>query len=477
MRQATGCPILGFTLGLAGLSLAMVTGLRHAHRSIDVVELERAARLGSPVLQAARARAQEALMALPRGGRVRGDPELELWVRNALPELSDATVQPVAVPGRGRPAGALARQARHARSRRRRRTWATLVAVVVAGAEAGGRVRRTFAELYAADREQRTLAEAHELLRLLHATAGRASPPPGTAGGARARSPGRADQNRPRLFAFPGGARARKLAESARDPSAAPRRGYRAGLRGAQGPLPFDDRAPTVPAASCASPRPRSASKRAARSQAGLRRRRRFLSWPEGNPELTVKLGMGSLPPPALRAAGLGDGATSSRRVPKVAAERGGRTREVVRAPSATTSSAASRLAGTIVPHERGARRSTGRFPQRRRDFFFAPSRTVQRLVSRAHRVVERRSRPLRHLGRGPGARQRPLEPIEATRRSPSMKRSSPCCCSSPAPDRAGRRRLLVGQGPEEAEHWTCRCTHLRHRPPGNLPRSATWTW
>ena len=72
MRKAAGSTFIPgvFTLVLAGLSLAMVHGApARAADSIDVVELERAARLGSPVLQAARARAQEAL-ALDPGAKL-----------------------------------------------------------------------------------------------------------------------------------------------------------------------------------------------------------------------------------------------------------------------------------------------------------------------------------------------------------------------------------------------------------------------
>lgn len=301
MRKAAGSTFIPgvFTLGLAGLSLAMVHGApARATDSIDVVELERAARLGSPVLQAARARAQEAL-ALAQAAGVRGDPELELWVRNALPELSDTADQPVAVevevvqpvrwPGKR---GALEAVAAA-------ETQAALVAVVVAEQKLVGEVRRTFAELYAADREQRTLAEAHELLELLHATA--RSRFATTQGDALAVleaeiAQDEHDQNLDLVFSRFQAARARLAKLAGVGAETLP---LRLGelpepvFAVREGPLPFDDRAPTVQAAQL---RLAAAEKRLEAGRLGLKPDfgvgGGFL-WPEGgNPELTVKLGM-----------------------------------------------------------------------------------------------------------------------------------------------------------------------------------------
>ena len=146
------------TYGLIGLGLALASGTAaRAADAIEVAALERAARTGSPVLQAARAKAQEALMLAEAAG-VRGDPELELWVRNALPDLTSTSDQPVAVeveivqpvrwPGKR---GALEAVAAA-------ETQAALAEVVVAEQELVGEVRRTFADLYADTGEARYLA-------------------------------------------------------------------------------------------------------------------------------------------------------------------------------------------------------------------------------------------------------------------------------------------------------------------------------
>ena len=160
------CTICSIGVGWATLAALPVRGAE----SIEIEALERAARAGSPVLEAARARARAAWVLAEAAG-VRGDPELELWVRNAFPDLTRSAdrsvaveieiVQPVRWPGKR---GAL--QAVAAAE-----TNAAAFELVLAEQELVGQLRRTFAELYAADREQRTLAEAHELLELLQATA------------------------------------------------------------------------------------------------------------------------------------------------------------------------------------------------------------------------------------------------------------------------------------------------------------------
>jgi outer membrane protein TolC len=154
--------------GLAGFAVAPPPA-----RGVDTIEiaaLERAARTGSPVLLAARERAQQALVMAEVAG-LRGDPELALWVRNAFPTLTDTgerplaveveVVQPVRWPGKRDALEALAAA----------ETRAALYDVTIEEQRLVGEVRRTFAELSAADREQRSLAEAHELLELLQATA------------------------------------------------------------------------------------------------------------------------------------------------------------------------------------------------------------------------------------------------------------------------------------------------------------------
>ena len=156
------------TLGLGGFGVAPPPA--RGADAIEIDALERAARSGSPVLLAARERAQEAIVVAEVAG-LRGDPELALWVRNALPGVTDTAdrplaveveiVQPVRWPGKRGALEALAAA----------EAQAALFAVAVAEQQLVGELRRTFAELYAADREQRSLAEAHELLELIHATA------------------------------------------------------------------------------------------------------------------------------------------------------------------------------------------------------------------------------------------------------------------------------------------------------------------
>ncbi len=159
------------TISGVGLGwFVLAGGPARAADSIEITALEQAARTGSPVLAAARAKAREA-RALAEGAGVRGDPELDLWVRNALPNLTESSdrplavevevVQPVRWPGKRGALEAIAAAEIQVSAVEAVRVEQNLV----------GEVRRTFADLYSADREQRTLAEAHELLELLHSTA------------------------------------------------------------------------------------------------------------------------------------------------------------------------------------------------------------------------------------------------------------------------------------------------------------------
>ncbi|MGE0640175.1 MAG: TolC family protein [Thermoanaerobaculia bacterium] len=152
------------------LPFLLLPAARSGAQSIELAELEREALASSPRLAEAAAR-RDAALALVPGARVAADPALELWVRNALPGLSnpgtDTTevelmvVQPVRYPGK-------------------RGAWqelaaaeATLATAEVASASRAvvTEVRTLYAELVATDREQRVLAEAHELQELLIATA------------------------------------------------------------------------------------------------------------------------------------------------------------------------------------------------------------------------------------------------------------------------------------------------------------------
>ena len=97
------------------------------------------ARIGSPVLAAARERAPAALASLGGVGELRGDPELALWVRNASPNLTETADRPLAVEVESRPAGALAGQARRARGARRGGGQGGPLRGHGSGAAAGGR--------------------------------------------------------------------------------------------------------------------------------------------------------------------------------------------------------------------------------------------------------------------------------------------------------------------------------------------------
>ncbi|MEO7794683.1 MAG: TolC family protein [Thermoanaerobaculia bacterium] len=284
------------TLGLAWLTVA--AGLARGADSIDVAALERAARTGSPVLAAVRARAQEALVLAEAAG-VRGDPELAIWIRNALPDFTSTSDQPVAVevevmqpvrwPGKREALEAVAAA----------ETEVALVAVIVAEQNLVGDVRRTFADLYAADREQRTLAEAHELLELLHATA--SSRFATTQGDALAVleaeiAQDEHDQRLDGVFVRFQAARARLAALAGVAAESLP---LRLGelpepvFSVREGPLPFDDRAPTVQAAKMrlvATERRLEAGRLGLRPDFGVGS---GFMWPEGsNPQLTVRLGM-----------------------------------------------------------------------------------------------------------------------------------------------------------------------------------------
>lgn len=353
----------GGRIGVVGL--ALLAGAAHGSDSIDVAALERAARTGSPVLQAARAKAQEALMLAEAAG-VRGDPELELWVRNALPTLTDTAdrplavevevVQPVRWPGkRGALVGLAAAE-----------TQAALVEVVVAEQKLVGEVRRTFADLYAADREQRTLAEAHELLELLHATASsRFATAQGDALAVLEAeiASDEHDQNLDAVFSRFQAARARLAALAGVAAETLP---LRLGelpepaFAVREGPLPFDDRAPTVQAAQL---RLAAAEKRLEAGRLGLKPDfgvgGGFL-WPEGgNPELTVKLGMEL---PFFRHRRLGpqvgamESAVAAARAAVAAAQVAGQA-EAVRlgAERDRLERALARLAGAIVPRTSAA--------------------------------------------------------------------------------------------------------------------------
>ena len=76
------------------LALALTLPAPGRTDAIEIAALESAARSGSPVLAAARARAREVLVLAEVAG-LRGDPELALWVRNAFPSLTDTADRPV----------------------------------------------------------------------------------------------------------------------------------------------------------------------------------------------------------------------------------------------------------------------------------------------------------------------------------------------------------------------------------------------
>lgn len=165
-RKFTQRPVLAICASVCAFALPAPGGAE----AIEIAALESAARSGSPVLAAARDRAR-ATVVLAEAAGLRGDPELALWVRNALPAFTDTAdrplaveveiVQPVRWPGK--------RDAREALAAAE--TQAALYEVEVTEQQLIGELRRAFAELYATDREQRVLAESHELLELLHETA------------------------------------------------------------------------------------------------------------------------------------------------------------------------------------------------------------------------------------------------------------------------------------------------------------------
>ena len=135
-----------------------------------MVAASRAALESSPLVTEAEAR-RDAALALAEGAGVAGDPMLELWARNLLPELTDRAdttaaleveiVQPVRYPGKREAVRALAAAELGIAQAELDQIRRGIVA----------QVRRAFAALGAADREQRSLGEAHELLELLSATA------------------------------------------------------------------------------------------------------------------------------------------------------------------------------------------------------------------------------------------------------------------------------------------------------------------
>jgi len=284
----------GVTLGWFGLS-GLSAG---AADSIEVDALERAARSGSPVVESARAKAS-ATLALAKAAGVRGDPELDLWVRNALPGFTDTAdrplaveveiVQPVRWPGKR---GALEAVAAV-------ESQAALVEVALVEQSLVGEVRRTFADLYAADREQRTLAEAHELLELLRSTATARF----GAGQENALAVLEAqlaqdehDQRIDSVFSRFQAARAKLAALAGVVSESLP---LRVGalpepaFAVREGPLPFDRRAPATRVAEL---RLRVAERRLDAARLGLKPDFGIgggVLWPEGDrPELTLKLGM-----------------------------------------------------------------------------------------------------------------------------------------------------------------------------------------
>jgi len=346
------------TIGLGGLGVAPPPA--RGADTIEIVALERAARTGSPVLAAARERAQQALVMAEVAG-LRGDPELALWVRNALPTFTETAdrplavevevVQPVRWPGKRGALEALVAA----------ETRAALYEVTLAEQRLVGEVRRTFAELAAADREQRSLAEAHELLELLQATAqarfGAAQ------GGAlpvleAELAQDEHDQALDLVFARFQAARAKLAALSGVLAESLP---LRVGALPApvfavrEGPLPFGPEAPSIQAAGL---RLEAALRRLEAARLGLKPDfgigGGFL-WPEGaNPELTLRFGMEL---PFLRHRRLGpqvtamESAVAAARADAAAAEVAGRA-EAVRlgAERDRLERSVARLAGAIIP-------------------------------------------------------------------------------------------------------------------------------
>ena len=350
--------------GLRGSALAMALALASPAPgradAIEIAALESAARSGSPVLAAARERAQEALVLAEVAG-LAGDPELALWVRNAFPSLSDTAdrpiglevevIQPVRWPGKRDVLEELAAA----------ETRAALYAVEAAEQELVGELRRTFAELYSTDREQRTLAESHELLELLHATA-RARFGDAQEGALAVLEAELAqdehDQDLDLVFSRFQAARAKLAALAGVLPESLP---LRVGelpepiFAVREGPLPFGPQAPSLRAAELrleAVLRRLEVARLAMKPDFGVGGG--FL-WPEGeNPELTVRLGMEL---PFLRRRRLGpqvtalESAVAAARADLAAAEVAGRA-EAVRlgAERDRLERSLGRLTGAIVP-------------------------------------------------------------------------------------------------------------------------------
>lgn len=343
---------------LAGASL--VSPPASPAEAIEIAALEHAARAGSPVLAAARARAQGAL-ALAEAAGLRGDPELALWMRNAFPDLTGSANRPVAVeieivqpvrwPGKRGAALELAAA----------ETRAALYEVEAAEHRLVGELRRTFGELYGADREQRALAESHELLELLHATA-RARFSDAQEGALPVLESELAqnehDQLLDRVFSRFQAARAKLAGLSGVFPEVLPLlvgELPRPVFPVREGPLPFGAEAPTVRTA-------------ALRLEVEMRRLEAFrlgvkpdfgvgggFLWPEGdNPELTLRFGMEL---PFLRRQRLGpqvtamESAVAAARADLAAAEVAGRA-EAARlgAERDRLERSIARLAGSIVP-------------------------------------------------------------------------------------------------------------------------------
>jgi outer membrane protein TolC len=266
--------------------------------TIAIADLERAVRAGSPALVAARARAR-GVLAMAAAAGLRDDPGLELWVRNALPAVTDTEpspvaleaeiVQPVRWPGKR---GALEAVAAA-------ETEAALAEVELLEQSLVREARKTFAELYAADREQRTLADAHELLELLRATA---SARFGT--GQESSLPvleaelaeNEHDQELDLVFSRFLAARARLAALAGVNPETLP---LQVGdlpepaFTVREGPLPFGREAPSIRVAKL---RVAVAERRLEAARLGLKPDFGVgggVVWPEGeNPELTFRLGM-----------------------------------------------------------------------------------------------------------------------------------------------------------------------------------------
>jgi outer membrane protein TolC len=350
-----------FTLCIAclgGLGLAP-TGARGAN-AIDIEALELTARKGSPVLLAARERAQQAIVVAEAAG-LRGDPELALWVRNALPTVTDTAdrplaveveiVQPVRWPGKR---GAL-------ESLAAAEAEAALLEVVVAEQQLVGELRRTFAELYTADREQRSLAEAHELLDLLHATAQArfgAGQESALAVLEAELAQNEHDQTLDLAFSRFQAARAKLAALAGVVAESLPLAvGLlpAVGFTVAEGPLPFGSEAPTKRAAAL---RLAAAERRLEALRLGLKPDFGVgggVLWPEGeNPELTFRFGMEL---PFLRERRLGpqvlaaESAVAAARAEAAATEVAGRA-EAVRlgAERDRLERSLARLAGAILP-------------------------------------------------------------------------------------------------------------------------------